>query len=90
MEIENLKFRVIPDSNVEDFLKADQEVWEPWLHNQNGFLRKTAALYPGGVVHFRLFWASKKDLDKAKKDPKIPIMDVRLKNRFAGVFQKLP
>lgn len=90
MEIENLKFRVIPSESVEDFLKADQEVWEPWLYNQHGFLRKTATVYPGGVIHFRLFWASKKDMKEASKDPRISSMNVRLKSKFSGIFQRLP
>lgn len=90
MEIETLRFRVIPEDRTDEFIDADAEVWNGWLQGQRGYLRKTANIYPGGIVHLRIYWASKRDLDKASKSPEIPALDVRLKARFLGVFQKLP
>ena len=90
MEIELLKFRVIPEDRVVDFLNADHIVWESWLRQQRGYLSKTANVYPGGIVHLRLFWDSKKNLEKASKSPEIPAIDVRLQAEFLGVFQRLP
>lgn len=90
MEIETLRFRVIPEDRTDDFIEADGEVWGPWLTQQRGFLRKMATVYPGGIIHLRLFWASKRDLDKAAKSPEIPALDVRLRSRFLGVFNRLP
>ena len=90
MEIETLKYRIIPEDRVVDFLKADHEVWEPWLRQQRGYLSKTANVYPGGIVHLRLYWATKRDWDNAAKDPQIPALDVRLQSAFLGVYQRLP
>lgn len=90
MEIETLKFRIIPEDRVDDFIDADAEVWNSWLHQQRGYIRKVTQVYPGGVVHLRIYWASKRDWDKASKDPQIPAIDVRLRSAFLGVFQRLP
>ncbi len=90
MEIERLSFQIIPEDRVSDFIDADQAIWEPWLNQQRGYIRKTAQVYPGGRVDLRIFWASKKDLEKASKDPQIPALDVKLQSQFLGVFQKLP
>ena len=90
MEIERLSFIVSPEDRVEDFINADQQVWEPWLQQQKGYLRKTATCYPGGRVDLRIFWDSKKNLKKASESPEIPAMDVKLRSQFLGVFQRLP
>ena len=90
MEIELLKFQVIPEDRTDDFIEADGEVWGPWLTQQGGYLRKTANVYPGGIVHLRIYWASKRDLEKAGKSPEIPALDVRLRSRFLGVYNRLP
>ncbi len=90
MEIERLSFIITPEDRVQDFLNADREVWEPWLQQQRGYLRKTAQIYPGGRVDLRIFWASKRDWDNAAKDPIIPVLDVQLKSRFLGVATRLP
>jgi len=90
VEIETLKFRVIPEERVDDFIDADTRVWEPWLQQQRGYLRKVAQVYPGGIVHLRIFWASKRDWDNAAKDPIHPVLTVRLQSEFLGVFQLLP
>jgi hypothetical protein len=89
MEIELLKFRVIPEDRTDEFIEADSAVWGPWLTRQRGYLRKTAKVYPGGVVHLRIYWASKRDLDQAAKSPEIPVLDVKLQAAFLGVFTRI-
>jgi hypothetical protein len=89
MEIELLKFRVIPEDRTDEFIEADGAVWGPWLANQRGYLRKTANVYPGGVVHLRIYWASKRDLAAAAKSPEIPVLDVKLQAAFLGVFTRI-
>jgi hypothetical protein len=90
MEIELLKFQVVPEDRTDDFIDADAEVWNSWLQGQRGYLRKTANVYSGGIVHLRIYWASKRDLDAAAKSPEIPALDVRLGSRFLGVYNRLP
>lgn len=90
MEIERLSFVITPEDRVEDFVNADEEVWGPWLRQQRGYLRKAATVYPGGRVDLRLFWDSKKNLRKAAESPEIPVLDVKLRAAFLGVFQRLP
>jgi hypothetical protein len=89
MFIERMSFQVIPADRVEDFIAADEKVWEPWLRQQRGYLRKTVQRYPGGRVDLRIFWANLKDIEKAAKDPQIPAIDVRLKAEFLGVYNRL-
>ncbi len=90
MEIERLSFVVTPENKVEDFIDADEKVWEPWLRQQRGYLRKTYQRYPGGRVDIRLFWSTKKDLVAASKSPEIPALDVKLQAQFLGVYTRLP
>lgn len=90
MEIERLSFLIIPEDRTDDFIDADAEVWNPWLQSKRGYIRKTATVYPGGRVDLRIYWASKRDWDKAAKDPEIPALDVRLRAKFLGVYQRLP
>jgi uncharacterized protein (TIGR03792 family) len=90
VEIELLSFVIQPPERLEDFIDADAEVWNPWLKQQRGYLRKTYTRYPNGRVHIRIFWASKRDWDAAAKDPQIPALDVRLQSRFLGVYTRLP
>ena len=90
MIIELLKFRVIPEDRTDEFIEADGEVWGPWLAQKRGYLRKTANVYPGGIIHLRLYWATKRDLDAASKSPEIPGLTVRLQSHFLGIFQRLP
>jgi hypothetical protein len=90
MEIERLSFVVTPENKVEDFIDADEKVWEPWLRQQRGYLRKTYQRYPAGRVDIRLFWATKKDLVAASKSPEIPALDVVLQSSFLGVYTRLP
>jgi hypothetical protein len=90
MEIERLSFIVTPESKVEDFIDADEKVWEPWLRQQRGYLRKTYQRYPGGRVDIRIFWGTKKDLVAASKSSEIPALDVKLQAQFLGVYTRLP
>jgi hypothetical protein len=90
MEIERLSFQVSPPDRVEDFIDADEEIWDPWLRQQRGFLRKTYQRYGNGRVDIRIFWASKKDLEKAAASPELPAIDVKLQSQFLGVYQRLP
>ncbi len=90
MEIERLSFQVIPEDRVQEFIDADEQVWGPWLRQQRGYLRKTANVYPGGRVDLRIYWATKRDLVQASKSPEIPVLDVKLRSNFLGVYQRLP
>lgn len=90
VEIERLSFVVTPINRVEEFIEADTAVWEPWLRQQRGYLRKTYQRYPAGRVDIRLFWATKKDQVAASKDPQIPALDVVLQSSFLGVYTRLP
>ncbi len=90
MEIERLSFVVTPEDRTDDFIDADAMVWNPWLQQQKGYLRKTAMVYPGGRVDLRIFWDSKKNLEKAAKSPEIPAIDVKRRSQFLGVYQRLP
>ena len=89
MKIELLSFQVTPPDRLEGFIEADEEVWDPWLRQQRGFLRKTYTRYPGGRVHIRIFWASERDLGQASKSPEIPALDVKLQSKFLGVYTRL-
>ena len=89
MEIERISFLITPKDRVEEFIEADTAVWEPWLQQQRGYLRKQYQRYPTGRVDIRIFWASKRDLDAASRKPEIPALDVKLKAEFLGVYQKL-
>jgi hypothetical protein len=89
MEIERISFIVTPKDRLDDFIKADTAVWEPWLQQQRGYLRKTYQRYPTGRVDIRIYWDSRKNLDQAAKSPEIPVLDVKLQAAFLGVFQRL-
>jgi hypothetical protein len=89
MEIERLSFIVTPKDRLDDFIKADTTIWEPWLQQQRGYLRKTYQRYPTGRVDIRIYWDSKKNLGAASKSPEIPVLDVKLQAAFLGVYQRL-
>jgi hypothetical protein len=89
MEIERLSFLITPKDRVDDFIEADTKVWEPWLQQQRGYLRKQYQRYPTGRVDIRIFWATKRDLDKASANREIPALEVKLQAEFLGTFQKL-
>jgi hypothetical protein len=89
MEIERLSFLVTPKDRVDEFIDADTAVWEPWLQQQRGYLRKQYQRYPTGRVDIRIFWSTKRDLDQAAKSPEIPVLDVKLQAAFLGVFTRI-
>jgi hypothetical protein len=89
MEIERLSFLITPKDKVDEFIEADTKVWEPWLQQQRGYLRKHYQRYPTGRVDIRIFWASKRDWDAAARSPELPALDVKLRAEFLGVYQKL-
>ena len=89
MEIERLSFLITPKDKVDEFIEADTKVWEPWLQQQRGYLRKHYQRYPTGRVEIRIFWASKRDWDAAARNPELPALDVKLRAEFLGVYQKL-
>ena len=90
MQIERLSFLITPEDRVEQFIEADEAVWDPWLRQQRGYLRKTYQRYPQGRIDIRIFWATKRDWEVASKNPEIPAIDVRLKSQFLGVYTRLP
>ena len=89
MEIEKLSFIITPKDRVDEFIEADTKVWEPWLQQQRGYLRKHYQRYPTGRVDIRIWWATKRDLEAASRSPEIPALDVRLKAEFLGYFERL-
>jgi hypothetical protein len=89
MEIERLSFLITPKDRVDEFIEADTAVWEPWLQQQRGYLRKTYQRYPTGRVDLRIYWSSKRDLDAASRSPEIPVLDVKLQAAFLGVFTRI-
>ena len=90
MQIELLSFLFTPEDRVEEFIEADEAVWDPWLRQQRGYLRKTYQRYQQGRVDIRIFWATQRDLAVASKSSEIPAIDVRLKSQFLGVCTRLP
>ena len=89
MEIERLSFLITPKDKVDEFIEADTAVWEPWLQQQRGYLRKHYQRYPTGRCDIRIFWDSKKNLEVAGQSPEIPLLDVKLQAEFLGVFQRI-
>lgn len=89
MEIERLSFLITPKDRVDEFIDADKAVWEPWLQQQKGYLRKHYQRYPTGRVDIRIFWASQRDWDAAARSPEIAVLDVKMRSAFLGVFQRL-
>ncbi len=89
MEIERLSFLITPKDKVDEFIAADTAVWEPWLQQQKGYLRKHYQRYPTGRVDIRIFWDNKKNLQAASKSSEIPALDVKLRAAFLGVYQML-
>jgi len=87
MKIERLLFQVEPKEFVKDFLKADAEVWNPWLQRQSGFLNKTSRIIGGNQVEFLIFWRSEDDLKKASsKVAELKVVDNMLRQRSPGRF----
>ena len=86
MEVEKISFVISPADRLEDFIETDEKVWNPWLRQQRGFLRKTYQRYPNGHLDIRIFWASQRDWDKAARDPELPAIEVRFRSQFLGTY----
>jgi hypothetical protein len=46
MFIERLSFIITPADRVEDFIEADEKVWDPWLRQQRGFRKHYPSQHP--------------------------------------------
>lgn len=65
MKIESLTFQITPSQSVADFIDKHKEVWEPWLRQQQGFIRKQIDSVRGSQVTVLLFWDSQENMDRA-------------------------
>ena len=65
MKIESLTFQVTPSQSITDFLDTYGKVWEPWLRQQQGFIRKQIDSVRGSQVTVLLFWDSQENMDRA-------------------------
>jgi hypothetical protein len=89
MIIERLSFILSQPDRLQEFIDADTKVWEPWLRQQKGYIRKHYQRYPTGRVDIRIWWNTKEDLARASADPQIAVLEVKLKSEFPGVFHAL-
>ena len=93
MKTEILTFQVRPSNLFTDFVKADEEVWNPWLKRQRGFLQKTYRVVQRkdhSEVSLLIFWKSPEHLQEAsRKTKEINSLDVNLKDKFSGIFSKV-
>jgi len=86
MFIENLKFIVSPVDKIEDFLKADEEIWTTQLRRQPGFIRKDSAYEPNGLVTLWIYWDDGASMTKAARRLDMNSLDLQLRSKFAGSF----
>jgi hypothetical protein len=85
-EIEVLSFIVRPPTSVEDFIKADEEVWGKWLQRQVGYLQKKHTTNPGGRVDLSIFWRSKQCRELAARSREIPHLENELRNKLGNTY----
>jgi hypothetical protein len=90
MFIERLSFQVSPPDRLEDFIEADAKVWDPWLRQQKGYIRKTYTRLGNGRVDIRLFWMGEKQMQAAAAKPDMRTVEVRFSATFVGVYTRLP
>ena len=90
MHIERLSFIITPADRVEDFIEADAKVWDPWLQQQKGYIKKSYTRLGGGRVDIRLFWMSEWSMKTAAAKPDMRTVEVRFSATFVGVYQRLP
>ena len=90
MFIERLSFLITPADRVEDFIDADVAVWNPWLQQQNGYIKKTFTRLGNGRVDIRLFWMSEWSMKTAAAKPDMKTVEVRFSATFVGVYHRLP
>ena len=89
MKIERLSFLVFPEEKVEDFLKADSEIWDSWLRMRPGFIQKQRTHHSGGRVEIMIFWKSKEDQQNATAHRELPIIDATFRNFMGNSFRLL-
>ena len=89
MHIERLSFIITPADWVEGFIKADAKVWDPWLQQQKGYIKKTYTRLGGGRVDIRLFWMSEWSMKTAAAKPDMRTVEVRFSATFVGVYHKV-
>ena len=89
MKIERLSFLVFPEEKVEDFLKADSEIWDSWLRMRPGFIQKQRTHHPGGRIEIMIFWKSKEDQQNATVHRELPIIDATFRNFMGNSFRLL-
>jgi hypothetical protein len=65
VKIESLTFQITPSQSVADFINKHKEVWEPWLRQQQGFIRKQIDSVRGNQVTILLFWDSLANMERA-------------------------
>ena len=90
MHIERLSFIITPADRVEDFIEADAKVWDPWLQQQKGYIKKSYTRLGGGRVDIRLFWMSEWSMKTAAAKPDMRTVEVRFSATFVGVYTRLP
>jgi uncharacterized protein (TIGR03792 family) len=88
VKIERLSF-VVVEEKIEDFLKADAAIWDPWLRQRSGFISKRCLRYPGGRVEMQIFWQSKMDQAKAADHPEHQIVEATFRNTVGHCFTLL-
>ena len=90
MHIERLSFLVAPADRLDDFITTDAKVWNPWLQQQKGFIRKTYTPFGNGRVDIRIFWMSDWSMKTAAAKPDMKTVEVRFSSSFSGVYTRLP
>jgi len=88
VKIERLSF-VVVEEKIEDFLKADAAIWDPWLRQRPGFISKRCLRYPNGRVEMQIFWQSKMDQARAADHPEHNIVDATFRNTVGHCFTLL-
>ena len=87
MKIERLSFIVSPTNKANDFIEADAKVWNPYLQQQKGYIRKTAQVYANGRVEVQIFWVDAASQKKAEENLNIELIDRQLQLAFPGVYR---
>ena len=90
MHVERLSFLITPSDRVEDFIDADAAVWDPWLQQQKGYIRKTYSRLGNGRVDIRIYWMSEWSMKTAAAKSEMKSVEVRFSATFVGVYQRLP
>jgi hypothetical protein len=86
VKIESLTFQITPSLSKAVFLDTHGKVWEPWLRQQQGFIRKQIDSVRGNQVTVLLFWDSQENMDRAYgKIQEIAALDDATR-KFPGSF----